>query len=267
MGSPASRYAIAGAAAALLVVSGCSASSNGGAGGGGSSPTPTSTATASQAAARDKGPVCVGAAGADGVHVLRGGGFRLPGGGGVRYDAATADGRARTAILRDGARYAAGQKEWTVRAGQRITVSGHAYTVSQICSYRVVLQPQDTKAKAALAAAPNSLESKGGTADNALCFTTAPSVRAAAAKGFPAKGHTLSLLDNSTVTPFPTGLSLTVSYLDTTTHTAGINANCAATPVALYKNLHTGDTLELAGVLFTLTHLTDKAVQLTRTSA
>ncbi|MFR0358970.1 hypothetical protein [Streptomyces sediminimaris] len=211
--------------------------------------------------------MCVGEATPDGLHVLRGGGYRLPGGGGVQYDAATADGTTRTATLRDGASYADGQKQRTVRAGQRITVSGHAYTVSQVCSYRVVLEPRDAKDRAAAAAAPESLESKGGEADNGLCFSTNPSVLAAAAKGFPAKGGTLSVLRNGGVTRFPTGLSITVSYVDTTTHTAGFGANCAAIPVAAYKDVRVGDTVEFAGVLFRVSGLSDGAVRMERTSA
>jgi hypothetical protein len=259
---PARKYGIAGAVTALLVLAGCGSSSDGTGGDG-----PTTAPSTTQAAAKDKGPVCVGKAAPDGLHVLRGGGYRLPGGGGVQYDAATSEGTTRTATLRDGASYADGQKKQTVRAGQRITVFGRAYTVSQICSYRVVLEPRDAKDKAALTAAPKSLESKGGAADNGLCFSTNPSVLAAAAKGFPAKGSTLSVLRNGGVTRFPTGLSITVSYIDTKTHTAGFGANCAAIPVAMYKDVRVGDTVEFAGVLFKVSGIADDAVRMRRTSA
>lgn len=258
----ASKYGVAGALTALLALTGCGSSS-----GSAGDNDPTTAPASTQAAAPDRGPVCVGTVASDGLHVLRGGGYRLPGGGGVQYDAATADGTTRTATLRDGASYADGQKEQTVKAGQRITVSGHAYTVSQICSYRVVLEPRDAKDKAALAAAPKSLESKGGAADNGLCFSTNASVLAAAAKGFPAKGSTLSVLRNGGVTRFPTGLSITVSYVDTKTHIAGFGANCAAIPVAMYKDVRVGDTVEFAGVLFRVSGLENDAVRMTRTSA
>lgn len=260
--SRSSRYGIAGAVTAVLALSGCGSSSDDAAGGD-PSPAPATT----QAAPKDKGPVCVGKATPGGLHVLRGGGYRLPGGGGVQYEAATADGTTRTATLRDGASYADGQTTRTVKAGQRITVSGHAYTVGQICSYRVVLEPRDAKDKAAAAAAPKSLEPKGGEADNGLCFSTNPSVLAAAAKGFPAKGSTLSVLRNGGVTRFPTGLSITVSYVDTKTQTAGFGANCAAIPVAAYKDVRVGDTVEFAGVLFKVSGLSDGAVRMQRTSA
>ena len=271
---PASKYGygIAGAVTALLVVTGCGSSSDGTGGTGGDSPT-TASPTTTQAAAKDKGPVCVGKAAADGLHVLRGGGFRLPGGadggggGGVQYDSATADGTTRTATLREGASYADGQKQQVVKPGQTVTLAGHAYTVSQICSYRVVLEPQDAKDKAALAAAPTSLQSKGGAADDGLCFTTNPSVLAAAAQGFPAHGSTLSLLRNGGVKTFPTGLSITVSYVDTATGTAGVGANCAGIPVAGYKDVRVGDTVEFAGVLFKVSGLADGVVRMTRTSA
>ncbi|MFG2964536.1 hypothetical protein ACGFZS_14775 [Streptomyces sp. NPDC048288] len=257
------------AALLALALSGCGSSSDGtGGDGGDGSDGPTTAAPATtQAAAKDKGPVCVGKASADGLHVLRGGGFRLPGGGGVQYDSATADGTTRTATLREGASYADGQKQQTVKAGQQITVSGHAYTVGQICSYRVVLEPRDAKDRAALAAAPTSLKSKGGAADDGLCFTTSPSVLAAAAKGFPAHGGTLSLLRNGGVKTFPTGLSITVSYVDTAAGTAGVGANCAGIPVAVYKDVRAGDTVEFAGVLFKVSGLAEGVVRLTRTSA
>ena len=258
MFSPASRYGVAGATLALWALTACGSSS----GGGGEDPT---TAPTTQAA-KDKGPQCVGETPADGVHVLRGGGFRLPGGGGVQYAAASADGTSRTATLRDGAAYGSGQRQWTVKPGSRVTVSGHAYTVRQICSYRVVLEPKDAKDKAALAAAPESMEFAGGAADNTLCFTTNHAVLAAASKNFPAKGQTLSLLDNGGVKQLPTGSSLTVSYVDTAAGTAGLGANCAGVPVALYKDVRVGDTVEFAGVLFKVSALTEQAVRLTRTS-
>jgi hypothetical protein len=257
--SPASRYGVAGATLALWALTACGTSSGGG-------DNPTTAPTTTQAAAKDKGPQCIGEAPADGVHVLRGGGFRLPGGGGVQYTAATADGTSRTATLRDGAGYGAGQQQWTVKPGSRLTVSGHAYTVRQVCSYRVVLEPKDAKDKAALAAAPESMEFAGGAADNALCFTTNRAVLAAASKSFPAKGQPLSLLDNGGVKQLPTGPSLTVSYVDTAAGTAGLSANCAGVPVALYKDVSVGDTVEFSGVLFKVSGLTEQAVRLTRTS-
>ncbi|WP_395575337.1 hypothetical protein [Streptomyces sp. BK79] len=258
-----SKYGITGAgvtaaALALLALTGCAASSDGGDEGGDGGATP---------AARDKGPACVGTAPADGAHVLRGGGFKLPGGGGVQYTAADADGTTRTATLRDGARYASGQRQWKVEPGTEITVSGHGYTVRQICTYRVVLEPKAAEDRAALAAAPESLEPRQGAADDGLCFTTNSTVLAAAAKGFPAKGGTLSLLDNGGVQRFPTGLSLTVSYIDPGTGTTGIDANCAAIPVAGYEGVRVGETVEFAGVLFDVSALTEQAVELTRTSA
>ncbi|CAL9498290.1 hypothetical protein SUDANB1_03376 [Streptomyces sp. enrichment culture] len=259
MFSPASRYGIAGATLALWALTACGSSSGGG-------DDPTTAPTTTRAAVKDKGPQCVGEAPADGVHVLRGGGFRLPGGGGVQYAAASADGTSRTATLRDGVGYGAGQRQWTVKPGSPLTVSGHAYTVRQVCSYRVVLEPQDAKDKAALAAAPESMEFAGGAADNPLCFTTNRAVGAATARSFPGEGQTLSLLANGGVKQLPTGLSLTVSYIDTAAGTAGLGANCAGIPVAQYKDVRADDTVEFAGVQFKVSGLTEQAVRLTRTS-
>ncbi|MFE5397343.1 hypothetical protein ACFQ9U_22650 [Streptomyces sp. NPDC056568] len=255
------RYGVTGAAAAaltMLALAGCGSSSDGGGEGGGGGATP---------AARDKGPACVGTAPADGVHVLRGGGFRLPGGGGVQYAGADADGTNRTATLRDGAKYASGQRQWDVGPGAELTVAGHAYAVRQVCTYRVVLEPKAAEDRTALAAAPEVLEPRQGPADDGLCFTTNRTVLTTAAGGFPPKGTPLSLLDNGGVQRFPTGLSLTVSYVDTATGTAGIAANCAGIPVALYKDVRSGETVEFAGALFEVTGLTEQGVELTRTSA
>ncbi|MFE2050356.1 hypothetical protein ACFXAS_17835 [Streptomyces sp. NPDC059459] len=242
-------------ALATLTLAGCGSSSDS-SGAGGTTP-----------AARDKGPACVGTAPANGVHVLRGGGFALPGGGGVQYADASADGTRRTATLRDGSRYAPEQRQWKVSTGTDIEVGGHEYSVRQICSYRVVLEAKAAADRTALAATPTSLESRQGPADTGLCFTTNRTVLAIAAEGFPPRGDTLSLLDNGGVQRFPTGLSVTVSYVDTDTGTAGIAANCAAVPVAIYKDVRVGDTVEFAGVLFEVSGLTDEAVGLTRTSA
>lgn len=256
---------------AALALAGCGSSSSGssdsdggqnsGGQNGGGQP------TTSVAEAHDKGPACVGSVPADGgVHVLRGGGFQLPGGGGVQYAAATADGTTRTATLRDGARYQDGQTSQKVVAGGQLTVSGHSYTVSQICSYRVVLEPKDAKARTALAAAPAKMKAVGGAADSGLCFTTNAAVRTAAANGFPAKGATWSLANNSGRQMLPTGLSVALYSVDSGSGTAVIGANCAAIPVASYKDAAVGDTLEFGGVTFKVASLSHSAVVLNRTS-
>jgi hypothetical protein len=185
----ASKNGITGAATALalLTLAGCGSSSSGSDGGGDGGAAPV---------ARDKGPACVGTAPVGGAHILRGGGFKLPGKGAVQYAKADADGATRTATLRDGAKYTAGQQEWKVGPRTEITVSGRGYTVRQICAYRVVLEPKTVEDRTALAAAPASLEPQQGAADDGLCFTTNRTVLTTAAKGFPPKGATLSLLDN-----------------------------------------------------------------------
>ncbi|MGW4456469.1 hypothetical protein ACWEJQ_09760 [Streptomyces albidoflavus] len=249
----------AAAALALLALAGCGTSPDTGGKGDGDTGKPTP-------AARDKGPACVGEDPGATVHVLRGGGFKLPGGGGVQYADATADGTQRTATLRDGATYASGQQQWKVTPGAEVTVSGHAYAVRQVCAHRVALEPGSAEARTALAAAPASLEPRHGAADDALCFTTSPTVLKAAAKGFPAQGDTLSLLANGGVQRFPTGLSVTVAYVHPDTGTAGLDANCATVPVAGYEDVRAGDTVEFAGVEFEVSALTERSVRLTRTS-
>jgi hypothetical protein len=88
----------------------------------------------------------------------------------------------------------------------------------------------------------------------------------AASKGFPAPGSTLSVLANGGVSRYPTGVSITVSYVDTATGTAGLGANCAGIPVGMYEDVRVGDTVEFAGVLFRISELTEQAVRMQRTS-
>ncbi|MGW9397145.1 hypothetical protein [Streptomyces sp. NPDC055642] len=255
------RHGIASCTLALLALAGCGSRSDEG------SEEPTVAPAPTEAVVEDKGPVCAGEAPQGGVHVLRGGGFQLPGGAGVQYAEARAYGTTREATLREGVRYHSGQRQWKLGPGAQVTVSGHTYTVRQICSYRVVLEPRTAEDRTALAAPPKSMESAGSPADASLCFTTNQDVLAAAAAGFPAKGKFLALVANGGVQRFPTGLSLTVSYVDTGTGTAGIAANCAAVQVAAYENVHVGDPVEFAGVLFKVSALTEESVRLTRTSS
>ncbi|MEU0914719.1 hypothetical protein [Streptomyces althioticus] len=251
-------HRVVGAGLVLLFASAGCGPSSGDSGGGGATTAPP---------VKDEGPVCVGEAPADGVRVLRGGGFRLPGGTGLQYAGASADGSSRTATLREGARYAEGQREWNVVPGARISLAGHAYTVRQVCSYRVVLEPASARDASALAAVPASMKSTGGEADARLCFTTNHAALKAAADGFPPEGGTLPLVGNGGVRRFPTGLSLTVSHLDAEASTAGVAANCAAVTVAVYEDLRVGDPLELGGVLFEVAHITGASVRLTRVAA
>lgn len=251
------KHAIATAVVALLALAGCGSS------GGDATDLPTGSGPSAEAA-RDKGPLCVGTAAADGLHVLRGGGFRLPGGGGVQYETAHADGTTRTATLRDGASYRAGQTSRTVKPGQQLTVSGHVYTVSQICSYRVVLEPKNAQDRAKADAAPASMKSVGGAADAGLCFTTNATVRAAAANGFPLRGGTWTLVNSGGNTALSTGLSVAVMSVDPAAETAFLSATCAAIPVAVYRDAAVGDTVEFAGVEFKVSDVSRAAVRLTR---
>ncbi|WEV28950.1 hypothetical protein OYE22_30015 [Streptomyces sp. 71268] len=134
-------------AGCVLLAAGCGSSGKSDEAGPGpsdaSAPSPSATGPAP---ARDKGPECAGEAGAPGPHVLRGGTVKLPGGAGtVLYKEARADGRSRTAVLTNGTGSGsarAGTQSWTVAPGQPLTVGGTAFTVSQICTYRVVLTPK-----------------------------------------------------------------------------------------------------------------------------
>ncbi|GHD31845.1 hypothetical protein GCM10010313_75730 [Streptomyces violarus] len=101
--------------------------------------------------------------------------------------------------------------------------------------------------------------------DDALRFTNR-SVLAVAAKGFPPKGGTQSLLDNGGVWNSPTGLSVTVR-VGSDVQTGGISASCAGVKVAGYEDVRVGDTVELAGVVLRVSALSDDIVRMKRTSA
>ncbi|MFD5475917.1 hypothetical protein [Streptomyces hawaiiensis] len=103
-------------------------------------------------------------------------------------------------------------------------------------------------------------------ADDGLCFSTNRSVLAVASKGFPPKGETQSLLDNSSVWTSPTGLSIT-AHVGSHAQTGRISASCAGVKVAGYEDVRVGDTVEIANVLFQVSELSDDDVRIKRTSA
>ncbi|MFF0364374.1 hypothetical protein [Streptomyces fungicidicus] len=257
MHTPVSTYRLMGIGAVLLALASCGSSSTGGDAGPTASP-------ATARADRDNGPQCQGEDSTDGLHVLRGGGFKLPDDSGVQYTDGQVEGTTLTATLRDGARYEPGQQQWTVEPGSEVTVSNHAYTVRQICTYRVVLEPKTAADKTAFSLPPTSTKPTGSAADGSLCFTTNREVLKTAAEGFPGQGETLALLNNGGVQRFPNGLSITVSHVDTAAGTTGLNGVCAAIPVAAYEDVRSGQTVEFAGVMFKISALTEEAVKLTR---
>ncbi|MFG3286040.1 hypothetical protein [Streptomyces sp. NPDC048111] len=126
----------------LVLAAGC----GGGSGGADASDTPPPPSHA-PAPPADKGPQCEGTTTAKGLHVLRGGSETLPGGAGpVLYKEGGSDGTHRTATLSNGTGTGSAQsgtESWRVRPGQSLTVKGTTFTVSQICTYRVVLTPKD----------------------------------------------------------------------------------------------------------------------------
>ncbi|MEV7524658.1 hypothetical protein [Streptomyces sp. NPDC091371] len=138
---------LAAAAGCVLLAAACGPSATK-AGDATASPSP-SPSTARPVPPDDKGPECAGDRPAKGLHVLRGGTVRLPGGAGtVLYKEAQADGTSRTAVLTNGTGMGtaqAGTESWTVTPGRALTVGGAEFTVSQICTYRVVLTPKDQK--------------------------------------------------------------------------------------------------------------------------
>lgn len=124
------------AVAAVVLLSGCG--SDGGSGD--KHPTAPSSSASPAPELRDAAPVCDGTADPHALRVLSGGGARLPGGG-VQYISSHTEGTSRSATLREGAKYAGGQRQKAARPGGTVSLSGHAYTVEQVCSYRVLLKP------------------------------------------------------------------------------------------------------------------------------
>ncbi|MEU8590987.1 hypothetical protein AB0C59_28875 [Streptomyces sp. NPDC048664] len=128
---------LGGALCLMALVTACGATAGSRASGPESPAAPTTSRVPAPPA--DKGPQCEGGKGPGGVHVLRGGTAAVPGGGGeVTYEGAGADGRHRTAVL------SLGGTKRTVTAGQKVALGGHAFTVAQICTYRVVLTTHQT---------------------------------------------------------------------------------------------------------------------------
>ncbi|MFE9536884.1 hypothetical protein [Streptomyces sp. NPDC006691] len=133
----------------LVLAAACGGASGGAHASDTATPPPPSRSPAPPA---DKGPRCEGTPTAKGAHVLRGGSEVLPGGAGpVLYREGGSDGTHRTATLTNGTGMGAAQagtESWPVRTGQALRVGGKAFTVSQICTYRVVLTPKDGTAGA-----------------------------------------------------------------------------------------------------------------------
>lgn len=210
------------AVGAVLLAAGC------GADGGAAKPSPSSAApssaapstsgptSAAPAPTRDSGPVCDGdPKPAGGLHVLRGGSAVLPGGRRVTYADARADGTKRTAALSvDGARQ-------TVGAHQQVTLGGSAYTVAEICTYRVVLT-----------APGKNLTNQG---DHMATWPTTNEGRWRLRWHVPDNGPSTGVVaDGFTGTPATCSISVVAdrSY------------------VAQYRDLTEGDTVEIAGRLW-----------------
>jgi hypothetical protein len=248
---------------AALLLTGCtSGGSNGG--GGHASPTPRVTITIHA----DRGPACAGNASRNAAVVLRGGTLPLPGGDQVTYNAGYGTGATRTATLAlspDGTRGVSHAKVRTVRPGDRLTVRRHVFTVDQICTYHVLFTPVAAADRAALAKRPSSLGGNPTTKadERAWCFSTDPTVRAAAARWVRAKGTEFGVLDTGPQN-LPDGESLVSEALNQRAGTAWIQVTCGeGTPVAVYET-RVGDTVEISGSLFRVARVVDHAVRLER---
>ncbi|MFJ5897346.1 hypothetical protein ACIQFZ_18100 [Streptomyces sp. NPDC093064] len=104
-----------------------------------------------------------------------------------------------------------------------------------------------------------SLTATGGSDAEGLCLTTSPTVLAAGAKAFPLESQTLP---RSTTAAY-SATHRCVPHDRVRRHAAGatgIVANYAATPVAVYKDVQVGDTVEFAGVWFEVSNLAEKGV-------
>lgn len=202
---------------------------------------------------KDKGPQCVGKDSDDGLHVLRGGGFLLPGGGGVTYAKAKADGKTRTAVLEKGVDETKTGPQRTVALRDRVTYGGHDFQVTQICSYRVVLRPEAAADRADAAAKPAGKE---------RCFSTNPEAREAARRRAAEYRDDWTLVDKSVDHPMPIDQSVVLRNIDSDSRTARITVSCGGVSVGSFDQVAAGDTLEIGVVEYTVAEVAERTVEL-----
>ncbi len=174
----------------------------------------------------DEGPECVGEADPTGTRALFGGETELPGGGQVTYAAASSDGTTRQADVSQGG------DTRTLGLDEKLTVEGSDYTVSQICTYRVVLTPTDPE----LAQDPDAVETDPDWPITQNGFWTL---------------HT-GITDDRPDPP----LSVAVTSIDDDPAQASIQLNAEGVTLASYADTPVGATVEIADQLWKVADIT-----------
>ncbi|MEO3752137.1 hypothetical protein [Streptomyces sp. B6B3] len=214
------------AAALLLLLAGCGDSESEDPGGSGGSGGEQGGEDGENTGQADPGPECVGEADPTGTRALFGGETELPGGGTLSYAAASSDGTDRQADLTQGG------DTTTLSLDDQLTVQGNDWTVSQICTYRVILTPADQ----ALAQDPDAVET-----DPEWPITQG---------GF-WELHT-GITDDRPDPP----LSVAVTSIDEDPATASIQLNAEGANLASYDDTPVGATVEIADQLWEIADIT-----------
>ncbi|NGN68777.1 hypothetical protein G5C51_33410 [Streptomyces sp. A7024] len=147
---------------------------------------------------------------------------------------------------KSGARRSVGLKE-------RVAYGGHAYQVTQICSYRVVLRPESAAERAKAAAEPVGKQ---------RCFTTNPEAREAARSRAAKYRDDWTLVDKSVVHRLPIEQGVVLRSIDSDAETAFITVQCGGVSVAEWEHAAVGDTLEIGGVEYDVAEVGDGSVRL-----
>ncbi len=205
--------------AGLLLTAACGA--DGGSHAAPATPTTPPATTGATVAPPDPGPRCDGDQHAKGPHVLPHDPVPLPGGASVTYEGGHGDGSRRTADLTVGA------ARQTARAGQKVTLAGHPYTVAQICTYRVVLTGPGLSAPV-----------PWGTGENGETMAKWPTTYDGV---LPLRWH---------VPVNGPGASIVVTDIQDDPRTCTISTTTDGKFSGWYKNLRQGDEIEFAGRLW-----------------
>jgi hypothetical protein len=220
------RAAASGTAAvatALLLLTGCGDSESEDPGSSGGSGGEQGGEDENQA---DAGPECVGEADPTGTRALFGGETALPGGGTLTYATASSDGTDRQAEVTQSG------DTTTLSLDDQLTVQGNDWTVSQICTYRVILTPADQT----LAQDPDAVQT-----DPDWPLTQ---------NGF-WELHT-GITDDRPDPP----LSVAVTSIDDDPATATIQLNAEGVNLASYDDTPVGATVEIADQLWKIADIT-----------
>ena len=142
---------------------------------------------------------------------------------------------------------ATGRPTRHLTVGGSVTAEGHAYTVAQICTYRVVLTPEQ-------AHLPTTTPSVGASALPAACLARTHTTGATVSKQpilvdgrWRLRWHIPNGIGDNTTVVFETMPDDQSAFR--------ISAACGGQTVATYDNVREGDRIELGGRVWHVGHL------------